>query len=223
MNSSRLGRVRNMTVTGMLCALAYMVMFVIHFKVMFLTFDLKDAVLTLTALLYGPLYGVVSAIVVALLEFVTISDTGLYGLLMNVLSSATFACVAGAVYKRKRDLTGAVIGILCAAVSMVAVMMVANLIITPFYMGVTVSEVGALIPTLLLPFNACKAVMNAAAVLLLYKPLTVALRRVGVLEHGPTSYRLDVKTIVIASVSIVLLVVTCFVVVAVLGGSAQWL
>ncbi len=212
-------RIRNMTVTAMLCALAYIVMFLIHFKVMFLTFDLKDAILTLTALLYGPVYGVVSAALVALLEFVTVSDTGLYGLLMNFLSSATFAFVAGAVYKRRRDLTGAVLGMVFAAVAMVAVMMAANLLITPFYMGVTAAEVGAMIPTLLLPFNACKAVMNAAAVLLIYKPLTVALRRIGVLEHGPSSYKLDVKTIVIAATAVVLIIATCIVVTIVLGGN----
>ncbi len=212
-------RIRNMTVTAMLCALAYIVMFLIHFKVMFLTFDLKDAILTLTALLYGPVYGVVSAALVALLEFVTVSDTGLYGLLMNFLSSATFALVAGAVYKRRRDLTGAVLGMVFAAVAMIAVMMAANLLITPFYMGVTTAEVGAMIPTLLLPFNACKAVMNAAAVLLIYKPLTVALRRVGVLEHGPSSYKLDVKTVVIAVSAVVLIVATCLVLTVVLGGN----
>lgn len=223
MKTNRSAHIRNMTVTAMLCAFAYIVTFVFHFKVMFLTFDLKDAVLTLTSLLYGPLYGIVSAGLVALLEFVTISDTGLYGLVMNFLSSATFAFVAGAVYKRRRDLTGAVLGILCAAVSMTAVMMVANLFITPFYMGVSIAEVGAMIPTLLLPFNACKAVMNAGAVLLLYKPLTVALRRMGVLEHGPSSYRLDGKTVAIAVLAVALIAVTCVVVVVVLGGSAQWL
>ncbi len=222
MKTNRSTRIQQMTVTAMLCALAYIVTFLFHFKVMFLTFDLKDAVLTLAALLYGPVYGIVSASIIALLEFVTISDTGVYGLLMNFLSSATFAVVAGAVYKRRRDLTGAVLGMVCAAASMTVVMMVANLLITPFYMGVTIAEVGAMIPTLLLPFNACKAVMNAASVLLLYKPLTVALRRMGVLEHGPSSYRLDGKTIAIAASAVALIVVTCVVVIVVLGGSAQW-
>ena len=212
-------KIRKLTVTAMLCALAYIVMFLVHFKVTFLTFDLKDAILTLTALLYGPVYGVGSAALVALLEFVTVSDTGLYGLLMNFLSSATFAFVAGAVYKRRRDLTGAVLGMVFAAVAMVTVMMAANLVITPFYMGVTTAEVGAMIPTLLLPFNACKAVMNAAAVLLIYNPLTVALRRVGVLEHGPSSYKLDVRTIVIAVTAVALIAATCIVLTVVLGGN----
>lgn len=207
----------------MLCALAYIVMFVFHFKVAFLTFDLKDAILTLTALLFGPIYGLVSAAVVALLELVTVSDTGLYGLIMNFLSSAVFAVMAGAVYKRKHDLTGAVMGMIAAVVSMIAVMLLANLLITPLYMGVSIREVGALIPTLLLPFNACKAVMNAAAVLLLYKPLTTALRHTGLMRGSAASYRVDKKTIVLAVLAVALIAVTCVVVIVILGGTAEWL
>ena len=53
-----------------------------------LTFDFKDAILSINALLFGPLTGVVSAALVALVEFITVSDTGVYGLIMNFLSSA---------------------------------------------------------------------------------------------------------------------------------------
>ena len=81
---------KKISVTAMLCALAYICMFVFKFKVGFLTFDLKDAVLTVIAFLYGPIYGVVSSILVALIEFVSVSDTGFYGLVMNALSSAVF-------------------------------------------------------------------------------------------------------------------------------------
>ena len=45
---------KKLSVTAMLCALAYICMFVFKFKVGFLTFDLKDAVLTVIAFLYGP-------------------------------------------------------------------------------------------------------------------------------------------------------------------------
>jgi len=214
-------RIQSTTVTAMLCALAYLVTFVFHFKVAFLTFDLKDAILTLTALLFGPVYGVLSSAVVAFLEFVTVSDTGLYGLIMNFLSSAVFAVTAGAVYKYKRSFAGAVIGVGAAVVAMTAVMLLANYIITPFYMGVSREQVGAMIPTLLLPFNACKAVMNASAVLLLYKPLVSALRRMGLVKAG-TATRSTTISIVVTVVAIVLIVAVTVVLVTLLGGEASW-
>ena len=70
----------------MLCALAYICVFILKFKVGFLTFDFKDAVISIISFLYGPLYGVFSAGIVAFMEFITISDTGAYGLIMNFLS-----------------------------------------------------------------------------------------------------------------------------------------
>ena len=70
-------------------------------------------------------------------------------------------------------------GLLTSVVLTTAVMMGANLLITPLYMGVSTTDVAKLIPTLLLPFNFTKTVLNAAIVLLLYKPLTTALRKTG--------------------------------------------
>ena len=71
---------KKITIVGMLSAVAYLCMFLFKFKVGFLTFDLKDAVLTVIAFLYGPIYGVISSVLVALLELVSVSDTGIYGL-----------------------------------------------------------------------------------------------------------------------------------------------
>ena len=76
-------------------------------------------------------------------------------------------------------MTGALLGMLASVVSMTAVMMVANLIITPFYMGVSTSDVVQLIPTLLLPFNLTKGIFNASIVILIYKPDSKAIRLAG--------------------------------------------
>ena len=77
---------KKLVVSAMFCAMAYVAMFVFRFKVSFLTFDFKDVFISILSLLYGPVYGVMSAAVVALLELVTVSDTGWYGLVMNFSS-----------------------------------------------------------------------------------------------------------------------------------------
>lgn len=175
MKTNTLEKTKKLVVLAMFCAVAYIGMF-FRINVSFLTFDLKDAFMTVGAMFFGPVAGITMAAVVALLEFISISDTGVYGLIMNFLSSAVFASVAPIIYKRKRKLSGAIIGLLCSVVCTVGVMMAANLLITPYYMGVTLEAVEGLIPTLLLPFNLTKSVLNAALVLLLYKPVTTALK-----------------------------------------------
>jgi hypothetical protein len=98
---------------------------------------------------------------------------------MNILSSVTFVGVASVIYRFKKTMSGAVVGLCAAVFAMTAVMVAANLLITPYYMGVTVADVVALLPKLLLPFNAIKAILNASLTFCLYKPLTTVLRRTG--------------------------------------------
>lgn len=172
-------RIRTVVAVGVFCALAYVACVLFHFRASFLTFDLKDAVMTVGAMLFGPLYGLAMTLVVALLEMLTVSTTGFYGFIMNVLASASFVCVASLIYMHWRTMTGALVGTACGIFSMTAVMMAANLIITPFYMGVTAADVAGMIPTLLLPFNLTKAVFNASLVFILYKPISTALSRAG--------------------------------------------
>ena len=79
-------------------------------------------------------------------------------------------------------MTGAIVALCSAVFSMVAVMMVANLFITPYYMshaGITQQTIITLIPTMLLPFNAVKGILNAALTLCLYKPITTVIKKSG--------------------------------------------
>ncbi|MCR4906403.1 MAG: ECF transporter S component [Clostridiales bacterium] len=179
-------KTRTLVAVGLFAALAYVCCLLFHFRLSFLTFDLKDAVMAIGAMLFGPLYGLAMTFIVCLIEMFTASTTGLYGFVMNILASAAFVCIGSAIYVRRRTLSGAVIGMAASAVGMTAVMMAANLLITPYYMtslspesAVTAADVAKMIPPLLLPFNLTKAIFNAALVFLLYKPISTALRHAG--------------------------------------------
>ena len=175
--------IRKLTVLAMISALAYISMFIIHIPVPpFLTYDPKDAVITIGAMFFGPISGILMSAIVAVAELATVSDTGPYGLIMNFISSAVFSFTAPMIYKYRRKLSGAIIGLLCSVLAVTSVMMIANLLITPHFMGVPVDEVAKLIPTLLLPFNLVKSVLNASLVLLLYKPTITALRAVKLID-----------------------------------------
>jgi len=172
-------RVRNIVAVGVFAALAYACTVVFHFKAGFLSFDLKDSVMAVASMLFGPLYGVAMSLIVALIEFATISTTEIYGLVMNIISSVTFVFVGSMIYSYKKSLAGAVVGMTMSVFLTTCIMLVANLIITPHYMGVSTSDVAAMIPTLLLPFNLTKYIVNAAVVFLIYKPITNIIRHAG--------------------------------------------
>lgn len=171
-------KIKKLVAMSVFTALAYVIHFV-HIPVGFLNLDFKDVVTAVCGMYFGPLAGVAIAVLVPVLEFVTVGTTGVYGLIMNVIGSVTFVGTASVIYRFKRTLSGAVVGLVSAVLSMTAVMMAANLLITPYYMGVSTSEVAGLIPTLLLPFNAVKAILNASLTMCVYKPLTAILRKSG--------------------------------------------
>ena len=170
--------IKRLVATALFAALAYAVHY-IHIPVGFLNLDFKDVIIAICGMYFGPIYGLVLALVVPLLEFMTVSTTGVYGLIMNVISSTAFVGTASIIYHFKKTLSGAVIALCSAVLSMAAIMVVANMYVTPYYMGVSRGDVMAMIPTLLLPFNAIKAVLNAALTLCLYKPITKILKRSG--------------------------------------------
>ena len=171
MQQARNQNLRRMVMIALFCAMSYVVMMVIHIKVGFLTMDVKDAVITLCGLYFGPLAALFISVTVPLLELFTVSDTGIYGLIMNILGSAAFSLTVSLFYKWRKTLFGAVMGLLSGVLLMTAVMVLANLLITPYFMGTTVATVRGMIPTLLLPFNLLKVIINDVLVFLLHTPV----------------------------------------------------
>jgi riboflavin transporter FmnP len=198
-------------------------MLVIHFKVSFLTLDLKDAVITLSGLYFGPTAALSLSVLVPLLELISVSDTGLYGFLMNFISTATLSVTASLIYRYKRSLMGAIVALLSAAAATVGVMMLFNLWVTPYYMGVTVEAVKSMLPTLLLPFNAVKSCMNVGFVLLLYKPISSVMQRMKLIEKKDQKTSFHWRTILVLVLALALIATSLIVVFGVLKGSFTWL
>ena len=177
--------VKKMVLLAMLAAVSYMLVTLVRIPVvLFLKYEPKDVVITIGGFLFGPLASFIVSALVSLLEMVTISETGPIGCIMNLLSTCTFACTAAFIYKRKHTLNGAVAGLAIGSLVMVGSMMLWNWLITPLYMGGDRESVEALLLPAFLPFNLLKAGLNTALVLMLYKPLVTALRKVGLVQSG---------------------------------------
>ena len=216
-------QVRGIVCISLFSALAFIVSFCFPIKVQFLTFDAKDSIIAIGGMFFGPMAALSMSVLVPFLEFLSFSDTGIYGLIMNFLSSAAFSVTASLVYKYKRKISGAVLGLAAAVIATVTVMMVANIFVTPFYMGVPRDTVIVLIPTLLLPFNATKSVLNAALVLLLYKPFTTALRATGLVPKKESPSSSPLVTVITVISALLLLFAAIAVYIFVLGGTFGFL
>lgn len=225
--SLRSQKIKRMTFVALFCAMSYICSVIFPIKVMFLTLDFKDAVSIMCGMFFGPSAGLFCAVVVPFVELIT-SDTGFYGLIMNILSSVTLVGISTLIYKYKKTIFGAVLGLVAAAFSTVAVMTLANLFITPFYMGVKTEDVIALIPKVILPFNIVKAILNAGIAMLLYKPASTVLKKMQVVrsfgtEISKTEYiKINKKKSVLVTVISGVIVAIAFVLLfTVLGGKLK--
>ena len=153
----------------------------------FLSYEPKDTLIVIAGFIFGPVSCVILSVLVSLIEFLTISSTGPWGLLMNVLASCAFSVPAAWIYTKKRTQKGAILGLGVAVLSMAACMVAWNYIVTPYYMSmgdITDVEtkrkiVGGMLASVFLPFNLIKGGINAGLAMLLYKPIVDALRGAG--------------------------------------------
>ena len=169
---------KKMAILAMMAALAYVVMLVGRVPiVLWLKYDPKDVVIAIAAFIYGPMAGVGISIVDSLIEMLTASDTGIWGFIMNVLSTCSLVVPAALIYHRHHTIKGAVLGLIVGSVLCVAAMLLWNWLVTPFYMGQPLEAVEELLIPYFLPFNAFKASVNSTLTVLLYKPVVTALRK----------------------------------------------
>ena len=192
-------RTKKITTAAMMSALAYIVLFIGKLLptgflslvpgVSFLQYDPKDVIIAIAAFILGPVYGIAISVIVSFVEMITISTTGYWGFLMNVISTCCFVCPAAFIYKKMKTMKGAVIGLILGVICMTGAMTLWNYLVTPIYMSAepsAIEQTRAYVVTLLLPgfipFNLIKSGINMAITLMLYKPIVKALRRAGLVE-----------------------------------------
>lgn len=155
----------------------------------FLSYEPKDAIIVIAGFFLGPMASFLISLIVSVIEMLTISTTGPYGLLMNIVSTCSFAVPAVFIYKKLHSRKGAMIGLITGVAAMAACMLIWNYTVTPFYMGVDRSVVAGMLMSVFLPFNLIKGALNAAIALILYKPLVNALRKTKLVEETSPSVK----------------------------------
>lgn len=183
---------RNMAVIAMFSAVSFVAVLIsriIPDVAGFLSYDPKDAVIVIAGFIMGPMASVAISVIVSFIEMITISTTGPYGFLMNVVSTCAFAVPAAWFYKKNHSQKGAVIGLVFSVVILVICMAIWNYVVTPYYMGVERKMVADMMMTVFVTFNLAKGGINAGLALLLYRPIVGSLRKAGLVEQSSSSHK----------------------------------
>lgn len=175
---------KKITTVGMLCAMALVVNLLIRFPIIpavsFLNYDPKDIVIVIGGFIYGPVVCFIMSAITSVMEIMFRGGT-ILDVLMNMISTCTFAVAAAYFYKKnhtkKGAITGLVIGIIACSISM----LLWNYIVDPIYFQMPREAVISMLPAILL-FNVLKCSMNSGVTLFLYKPIVSILRRTNLVE-----------------------------------------
>lgn len=166
---------------GVLVAISVALVYFIHFPIFpavaFLEYDPADISILIGTFVFGPVVGVLLTVVTSVIQGLTVSAaSGFYGILMHIIATSTLALVAGSVYQKNKTKKQAIIGLILGMLAMGVVMIGANLIITPLFMGVPRNVVWELMP-FIVGFNLMKAGINGIVTFLVYKRIATFLRK----------------------------------------------
>ena len=171
----------------MLCALAYILMLIskmIPAVSGFLQYDLKDVAIVTGGFILGPIYALLITLLVTVIELLTVSDTGIIGLIMNFISTGAFCVTASFIYQKKKTMKGAFLGLFFGTILLTVLMALWNYYMIPkFTPGISREIVVDMLPTILIPFNLIKGFLNSGVTLLIYRPVTEGLKRAGLMER----------------------------------------
>lgn len=195
---TRQHNVRYMTVTAMLSAVAFALMF-FEFSIPFLVpsfiqMDLSELPALIGAFAMGPWYGVIICLIKNLIHLL-ITTTGGVGELSNFILGAAFVLPAGLIYQRKKTKKNAVIGSVLGAAFMALLSVASNyFIVYPVYtaflpMDTILAMYQEILPsadTLLkclvifnMPFTFVKGMISVIITLLIYKHISPIIKGVS--------------------------------------------
>lgn len=191
---SSIQNVRTLTMTAVLSAIAFVLVFFefpVPLSPSFARMDLSDLPALIGAFAYGPATGILIELVKNALQLLT-SSTGGIGELANFIMGSSFVAIAGLIYKFYKTKKAAMIACLTASVVMGIVAAIVNyFILLPVFeafmpLDQLIASFGEFIPFIktkldvvlfnAFPFNLLKGIGISIVTMLLYKRLTPILK-----------------------------------------------
>ncbi|MGI6020558.1 MAG: ECF transporter S component [Lachnospiraceae bacterium] len=191
--------VRNIAVTAMLSAIAFILMYLeIAIPIMpsFIKFDFSDLPALLGSFALGPLYGAIICFIKNVLHL-AVSQSMFVGELSNFILAVLFVVPAGLIYKKKKTKKRALIGGLVGMVVMGVLSLVTNyFVVYPVYYNfmpketiiaaydaisfaiakVHMTSIGQCLLIFNVPFTMLKTLISVVISMIIYKPLSPILR-----------------------------------------------
>ncbi len=176
-----------LTTLGMLAAVSLALVF-FNFPLFpaapFLKFDFADTPILISSILFGPLSSLAVLFVVSVIQAFLLGGDSYLGCIMHFVASGAMVVIAGLVCRKKATIGRLTTGLLLGALSMTALMVPMNYLITPLYFGGHTPENLGLISSLMIPaiipFNLIKSTVNCLLAFIIFKALSPLFSRLNI-------------------------------------------
>ncbi|TRZ37703.1 ECF transporter S component [Niallia circulans] len=177
--------VRKFVLIGMMSSLSFVLMLVQFPLPVFPTFlklDFSDLPALITALILGPVAGILVELIKNILDyFVMSSETGIpVGHLANFIAGTAFILPAYFIYNKFKTKQGMVVGLISSVLVMSVALSVFNyFVLLPVYMKLMAidpmssAEMRGYIISLILPFNLVKGIIVSGLFMIIYAKMKV--------------------------------------------------
>lgn len=172
---------RKAMLTAMLSAIAVILAISFHVPIIpaaaYLEYDMADIPILFITLSLGIPYGLISTIVVSVLQGIAASASGIIGIIMHIFATSILVIVSGLIYKHFNSIIGLIVALIVGVIAWVVGMVIFNIIFTPIFLGTPRQAVIEMIVPITIPFNVIKAGANSVAGAILYLSLSPILSR----------------------------------------------
>lgn len=173
---------RKVALMAMFTAISVVLVYAIRFPMFlpFLEYNPSDIPILIATFTFGPQTGLLLTILVSVLQGITVSaQSGIVGIVMHIVATASFVVSAGFIYKKRNDNTGVILALVGGSLVMTVMMVLWNLLLTPYFMNVSRDMVDALIVPAIIPFNLVKSTINCGIAYVLLKPIKALLAKIN--------------------------------------------
>jgi len=175
-----------LTTLGMLAALSLVLVF-FNFPLFpatpFLKFDFADIPILIASILFGPLPALAVLFVVSVIQAFLLGGDTYLGCIMHFVASGAMVVVSGLICRKSTGIKRMILGLGLGALTMTALMIPMNYLITPLYFGghtqTNIDLISSFMIPAIIPFNLIKSSVNCLLAFIVYKALSPLFARLG--------------------------------------------
>lgn len=176
--------VKKLTTAGVLCALSVVLMATVRFSIFpqapFYEMEFSDIPILVCANLLGPVYALVSLLVVCTIQALTVSATsGFIGFVMHLLSSGLMILVVWIIRRLVKGIKGVILSDVLGVIVLIIVMIPMNMWMVSEFMGMSVNGfINSVFLPICIAFNAIKASTNLIIFSLIEKQVSKIYKKI---------------------------------------------